>query len=131
MVLRRVRSAPASLAGSTQRDAGLSRGFALIDPGVVVSDIDDKVVQKGALTEIVSVVADDVQRTDPTEELFFYLLFRWIFLERMERWQLQLSTALLRLVTSFVTHQFIAWAVHVLHENGGTQILQNMGIVVS
>jgi hypothetical protein len=92
--------------------------------------MDDKLVQKGALTEIVSVVADDVQRTDPTEELFFYLLLRWILLENTERWQLQLSTALLRLITSFVTHQVIALVMHVLHENGGTQVLQNIGIVV-
>lgn len=120
MVLRRTRSAPANLSGASSPREGVTP----VNRGVYIGDqdpqLDERVVQKGAIGEVVSAVGDGIQQTDPTEQLFFYLLIRWFIVHNREDLSRQLQNGALRLATSFLTHQVAAWVMEQVHNTSSS-----------
>jgi len=76
--------------------------------------------QDDAIGEFVTQIANDIQVTDPTEQLFIFMVIKSLMSSsESDSWTIILQTMLLRLVASFVSHKVAAWTIascHVLPE---------------
>lgn len=77
----------------------------------------ERVGESEALGEVVTSVSNELHVNDSTEQLFFFLLVRWITTLDASgiAWRKNVRDACMRLVVSYVTHHVMTWFVSRMH----------------